>query len=109
MNDRKDYYKILGITEDEKKLQGDDFEKVVKTKYRKLAIQLHPDKQQGKSDNEKKEDILNAFNEMVNKNKDGKQSACRVGDRRTDSHQGLKAGGTWRRLCESGNSDKDSF
>ena len=54
MNDRKDYYKILGITEDEKKLQGDDFEKVVKTKYRKLAIQLHPDKQQGKSDKEKK-------------------------------------------------------
>lgn len=53
MNDRKDYYKILGITEDEKKLQGDDFEKVVKTKYRKLAIQLHPDKQQGKSDKEK--------------------------------------------------------
>ena len=27
--------------------------KVVKTKYRKLAIQLHPDKQQGKSDKEK--------------------------------------------------------
>ena len=54
MNDRKDYYKILGITDEEKKLQGEEFEKVVKSKYRKLAIQLHPDKQQGKSDNEKK-------------------------------------------------------
>ncbi len=52
--ERKDYYKILGITEDEKKLKGKDFEKVIKPKFRKLAISLHPDKQQGKSEEEKK-------------------------------------------------------
>ena len=33
MADKKDYYKILGITDEEKKLQGDDFEKVLKKKY----------------------------------------------------------------------------
>ena len=38
MNNRKDYYNILGVTDEEKKLQGDDFVKVIKPKYRKLAI-----------------------------------------------------------------------
>ena len=37
-----------------KKLKGKDFEKVIKPKFRKLAISLHPDKQQGKSEEEKK-------------------------------------------------------
>ena len=55
MTERKDYYKILGITDAEKKLQGNDFVDVVKTKYRKLALKLHPDKQQGKSDKERSE------------------------------------------------------
>lgn len=55
MTERKDYYDILGITEEEKKLQGKEFENVVKAKYRKLALKLHPDKQQGKTENEKKE------------------------------------------------------
>ena len=30
MNNKKDYYKILEITDEEKKLQGKDFEKVIK-------------------------------------------------------------------------------
>lgn len=51
----KDYYNILGITEEEKKLQGKEFEKIIKPKYKKLCLQFHPDKQQGKSENEKKE------------------------------------------------------
>lgn len=55
MAERKDYYKILGVTEEEKKLQGKDFEKAIKPKYKKLALQFHPDKQQGKSESEKKE------------------------------------------------------
>ena len=39
MENRKDYYNILGVTDEEKKLQGDDFVKVIKPKYRKLAIE----------------------------------------------------------------------
>lgn len=40
----KDFYKILNITDEEKKLQGDDFNKVLKTKYRSIAKQWHPDR-----------------------------------------------------------------
>ena len=40
----KDYYKILGITDEEKKLSNDEFLNVLKKKYRKLCIKYHPDK-----------------------------------------------------------------
>lgn len=53
MSERKDYYNILGITDEEKKLQGSDFEQILKKKYRILCKELHPDKQQGKSEKEK--------------------------------------------------------
>ena len=39
-----DYYEILGITDEEKKLTGDAFADVVKKHYKKLAIKYHPDK-----------------------------------------------------------------
>lgn len=51
---KNDYYKTLGITDDEKKLNTEEFNKTLKEKYRKLCIKLHPDKQQGKTDEEKK-------------------------------------------------------
>lgn len=51
---KKNYYDILGITDEEKKLQGDEFEKVLKKKYRKIALAEHPDRQSGKSEAEKK-------------------------------------------------------
>lgn len=51
---RKDYYKILGITDEEKKLQGDDFVKVIKPKYRVLAMKYHPDKNPGDKEAESK-------------------------------------------------------
>lgn len=48
------YYDILGITEDEKKLQGKDFEKVLKKKFKTIALLKHPDRNGNKSDEEKK-------------------------------------------------------
>jgi molecular chaperone DnaJ len=51
---KKNYYDILGITDEEKKLQGEEFEKVLKKKYRSIALDAHPDRQGGKSESEKK-------------------------------------------------------
>lgn len=44
---KKDYYKTLGLT-------NKATEEEVKSSYKKLALQFHPDKQRGKSDEEKK-------------------------------------------------------
>lgn len=69
----KDYYKILGITDDEKKLKGEEFEKVLKKKYRKIALTKHPDRLTGKSDAEKKKaedefkEASEAYDTLLNK------------------------------------------
>lgn len=55
MENRKDYYKILGVTDEEKKLPFKEFSDVIKKKFRKLSLQYHPDKNQGKSEAEKKD------------------------------------------------------
>lgn len=61
----KDYYKILEITDEEKKLKGAEFNKIAKKKMRKLALKYHPDKQKDKSEEEKKiaEDKFKEINE----------------------------------------------
>ena len=75
---KKNYYSILGISEDEKKLKGKDFEKVVKPKFRKLAMEFHPDKQQGKSESEKKaaeekfKEVQEAYEVLTNEEKRAK-------------------------------------
>lgn len=52
---KKDYYEILGFTESEKTLQGEEFDKLLKKKYRKLCLKWHPDKFSSKSESERKE------------------------------------------------------
>ena len=48
----KNYYSILDITDEEKALKFEDFEPILKKKYKKKCIQYHPDKQVGKTDEE---------------------------------------------------------
>ena len=49
-----DYYSLLGITDEERKLPKDEFLKVLKKKYRELCIKYHPDKNQGNKEAEEK-------------------------------------------------------
>lgn len=71
----KDFYKILGISEDEKKLPWDEFCKVVKSKYKKLALTYHPDRQHDKSEEDKKKaeemfkDVSEAYTILSDKDK----------------------------------------
>lgn len=51
----KDYYKILEITDEEKKLNNEEFASVCKKKYHSLALKLHPDRWANSSEKEKKE------------------------------------------------------
>ena len=55
VDNKVDYYEVLGITDEEKKLTGDAFADVVKKKFKKLAIKYHPDKWVNGTEQEKKE------------------------------------------------------
>lgn len=52
--DKKDYYQILELTEEDKKLDGEKFKKKVKSNYRKLSLKYHPDRNSDKSEEERK-------------------------------------------------------
>jgi molecular chaperone DnaJ len=49
-------YDVLGITPEEKRLQGKDFENIVKRQYKALAVQFHPDKFQDTNEKKTAED-----------------------------------------------------
>lgn len=55
MADNKNYYEILGITDEERKLSGKAFNDIVSKKYKKLALKWHPDRWVNGTDDEKKE------------------------------------------------------
>ena len=72
---RKDYYSILGLTNEDKNLPWEEFEKALKKKYRKIALESHPDRQTNKSDADKKKaeerfkEATEAYEVLSNKNK----------------------------------------
>lgn len=82
---KKDYYKILGVTEEEKKLSWEEFSKVLKKKYRKLSLEFHPDRQQDKTENEKQKaeekfkDIAEAYDTLSDKEKKDKYDNQGIG------------------------------
>ena len=67
-SERKDYYKILGISDSEKELKGEEFDKILKKKFRTLSLKYHPDKNPGDKDAEAKfKDIAEAYDVLHNK------------------------------------------
>lgn len=73
----KDYYSILGISDEEKNLPWDKFEKICTKKFRSLSKKWHPDKWVNGTEEEKKiaEDKFKEINEAneILSNKEKKQ------------------------------------
>lgn len=70
MEQKKDYYKILELTEEDKKLPQDEFVKKAKKNYRRLSIKYHPDKNQGdKAAEEKFKDVVEAWDVLSDEKK----------------------------------------
>lgn len=67
MAGRKDYYKILNLTEEDRKLPKDEFKNKVKANYRKLAVKFHPDKNPGHEEEFK--EVCEAYGVLSDENK----------------------------------------
>ena len=60
----KDYYSILGLTEDDKKLQGKEFNDKLSKAFRQLSMKWHPDRWVNGTEQEKK-DAEEKFKEIA--------------------------------------------
>jgi DnaJ-class molecular chaperone len=75
---QKDYYKILGVP-------PSSSEKDIKMTYYKLAQELHPDKNQGKTTDRFKE-VTAAYNVLGNKDKRSQYDSMRVYSQQGPQH-----------------------
>lgn len=67
---RKNYYDILGITDEEKKLHGEEFSKIAKKKFRTLSLKFHPDRNLGDKEAEAKfKEIAEAYSVLGDESK----------------------------------------
>lgn len=71
MEETKDLYGVLGITDEEKKLQGDDFNKVLKKKYRSASLKWHPDRNMNNKEEAEKhfKEVVEAYDVLSNPQK----------------------------------------
>lgn len=70
--DKKDYYKILNLSEDDKKLPKEEFLKKEKKNFKALAIKYHPDKNPNNKDAEIKFKDINEAHQVLS-DYDGKK------------------------------------
>ena len=67
---KKNYYDILGLTDEERKLQGEDFKKVLKKKWRAASIKFHPDRNPNNKEAEEKfKEIAEAYSVLSDEKK----------------------------------------
>ena len=62
---KKDYYHIIGINDEEKSINGEEFFKILKKKYRALCLKFHPDKNPDDIDAEEKFKEINEANDIL--------------------------------------------
>jgi len=72
MNDK--YYKILEITDEDRRLSADELMKKIKSNYRKLSKQYHPDVNNDEGAIEKMAEVNEAYGVLTGKEKPKNQS-----------------------------------
>lgn len=73
MSTKQDYYKILELTDDDKKLSGEEFKKKIKSNYRSLSKKYHPDKNPNNKEAEEKfKEISSAYDTLSDDDKRSK-------------------------------------
>lgn len=66
----KNYYELLELSDEDKKLSDDEFNKKAKKNYHRLSIKYHPDKNPDDKESEEKfKEISEAYNILSNKEK----------------------------------------
>lgn len=97
----KEYYEILGLTEEESKLPWDSFQEICKKKYRTNALKFHPDRWVNGTEEEKKtaEEKFKKLNEAY--------SVLSDKDKRQAYDSGMD--GEWHNMGASGFNPFDIF